>query len=354
LDYRQARLELKKGKMHSLYLFSGSEEILKEELLAEMIELLRQRGLEPELMRLDGKKVEWPELRQELDQLTIFSRGRVLLVKNAPYFHTAGDGRGKGAANKEVLPSKGRSPENLPAEDEIGAILADHTHNTLLVFSVPEVDRRRKLAKYLEKKGVLIDFPALQGTMLVRWIREELSRKAKEIDEDALNMLLQRSGENLALLKKELEKLTLYMGAQKKIDCSAVEKIVPENAESNIFSLVDELGRKNGVDAVNHLMKMRRQNEPPLRMLAMIARHFRLLYHARLLQQQGVPAAKLSVSLQVPPFVTYKLLEQLPNFSGNSLPRIIALLKETDLQIKTGRLQGEEALEQLVLKLSFI
>jgi DNA polymerase-3 subunit delta len=167
-------------------------------------------------------------------------------------------------------------------------------------------------------------------------------------------MLLQRSGENLALLKKELEKLILYLGAKKRIDYSTVEKIVPENAESSIFLLVDELGRKKGVSAINHLMKMRRQNEPPLRILAMIARHFRLLYHAGLLLQQGVPAAKLSASLQVPPFVTYKLLEQLPNFPGNSLPRIIALFKEIDLQIKTGRLQGEEALEQLVYKLSYM
>lgn len=354
MDYRQARLELKKGKLHSLYLFSGSEEILKEELLAEMIELLRQRGLDPELQRLDGKKLGWTELLREYSQLTIFSQGRLMLVKDAPYFQTAASGNAKGPAKQEVFPSKKRLPENLPEEHEFAAILADQTRNTLLVFSVPDVDRRRKLSRYLEKKGVLIDFPAPQGAMLLRWIRDELSREAIEIDEDALGMLLQRSGENLSVLKKELEKLTVYLGAKKHVDCSAVEKIVAENAESNIFRLVDELGRKNGVAAVNHLMKMRRQNEHPLRILAMITRHFRLLYHAALLQQQGVTVAKLPAALQVPPFAAQKLLEQLPKISSESLPRIIILLKETDVRIKTGRIQGEEALEQLVFKLSFM
>ena len=352
MDYRQARLELKKGKLYSLYLFSGSEDTLKEELLLEMIGVMRRKGLEPDLLRIDGKKLGWQELRRELEQVTIFSRGRVLLVKDSPYFSNIPEKNTK-ASKKESGKQKGRNPADEPQQEELAALLANGTGETILVFFVQNVDKRRKINKYLEKAGVMVEFPPLKGAALARWIRDELSRESRQIDEKALTVLVQRSGDNLALLKKELEKLVTCLGEEKTIDCSLVEKLVPENAQGSIFKLVDELGQKNAAGALNHLHMMRQQNEPPLRILAMVIRHFRLLYRASLLRQEGLTTAKIPATLQVPPFVAGKLLEQLPNFPGNSLPSIFNMLKEIDLTIKTGRLSGEEALEQLILKLAF-
>jgi DNA polymerase III delta subunit len=50
MDYRQARLNLKKGQLHSLYLFSGSEDTLKEEMLLEILDVMQRKGLEPDLL----------------------------------------------------------------------------------------------------------------------------------------------------------------------------------------------------------------------------------------------------------------------------------------------------------------
>ncbi|MEW5922176.1 MAG: DNA polymerase III subunit delta [Bacillota bacterium] len=353
MDYRQARLELKKGNLRSLYLFSGSEDALKEELLCQMIGLMARQGLDPDLLRIDGRKMAWPELRREMEQMTIFSRGRILLVKDVPYF-SAAPGKSTGAKSEKEPPAgKSSRQEGAPGEDELISILSAGTGDTLLVFSVQDVDRRRKLNKYLEKEGVLIEFPPLKGAALARWIRDELKQENRQIDEDALAVLMQRSGEDLTLLRRELEKIVTFLDSGEIIERSVVEKLVPENTQGNIFNMVDELGRKNAFAALNHFNKMRRQNEPPLRILALVTRHFRLLYRARLLQQEGLPPAKLAAALQLPPFVTAKLLEQLPNFPGESLPRIIADLKEVDLRIKTGRLPGEDALEQLVYTLAF-
>ena len=351
MDYREARLKLKKGQLLSLYLFSGSEDTLKEELLLEMIGVMHHKGLEPDLLRIDGKKLGWQELRRELDQVTIFSRGRVLLVKDSPYFANVAEKSTK-TSKKEPDKQKGRNPADEPQQEELATWL-DGTNDTLLIFFVQNVDKRRKITKYLDKTGAMIEFPPLKGAALVRWIRDELSREQKQIDEKALTVLMERSGENMALLKRELEKLVTCLGDLKTIDCSLVEKLVPENAQGNVFNLVDELGRKNAVGALHHLHMMRQQNEPPLRILAMIIRHFRLLYRTSLLSQGGLASAKISTTLQVPSFVAGKFLEQLPNFPGDSLPSVFNTLKEVDLTIKTGRLSGEEALEQLIINLTF-
>lgn len=338
MDYRQARLLLKKGQLQPLYLFSGSDDTLKEELLQEIIGVMQNRGLAPDLLRIDGKKSGWTEVRRELLQVTIFSSGRVLLIKDPPYLSGAAE---KGAATADA-----------PVQDELAEILAAGLEDTLLVFSVPNVDRRLKINKYLEKAGVLVEFPPLKGAVLARWIREQLSREGIQIDDQAVNMLVQRCGENLQLLKSELEKLALSLGEEKKITCSHVERLVSENVQVNVFNMVDELGHKNAAEALRYYHKMIRQNEPPLRILAVIAHHFRLLCRAGLLQKEGLTGAKLKSALQVPPFVAEKLLKQLSNFSPATLPGIIYELKNVDLSIKTGQSPGEEALEQLILKLA--
>lgn len=353
MDYRQARLELKKGKLRPLYLFSGTEDMLKEELLGTMLELMGKGGATPDLLKIDGKKTTWPELRREMEQITIFNRSRVLLVKDAPFFSAAPVKKVGAKASQGPVKNNSRSQDDAPTEEWLASILSAGPDDTLLIFSVQEVDKRRKLNKYLEKEGILVDFPPLRGAALARWVRDEIKKDNRQIDEDALALLLQRSGEDLALLHSELDKLLTYLGHNKKIERSLVEKLVPENAQGNIFNMVDELGRKNAAAALYHFNKMRRQNEPPLRILALITRHFRLLYRARLLQEQGLAPEKISPALQVPPFVVVKLLEQLPNFPGESFPQIMAKLKEVDLRIKTGRLPGEDALEQLVYSLAF-
>ncbi len=354
MDYRQFKLALQKGQLRPLYVFSGSEDSLKEELLGEIMEVMRSKGLEPDLLKVDGKKLNWIDLRREAEQLTIFSRGRVILVKDAPYFSNISEkNNGVSQKSKGTKKSKVQNKKEEPDQEELASFLLNRRVESILVFFIGNVDKRRKINKYLEKSGNLVEFPPLKGAALISWIRHELFRESKEIDDDALTMLVQRSGENLLLIKSELEKLVSCLGKEKKIDCSLIEEVVPENVLGNIFNLVDDLGRKNAVGALKHLHRMGEQNEPMLRILSMIIRHFRLLYRANILQQEGLPAVKITAILQVHPFVTGKLVEQLPNFPGDSLPRIIYALKEVDLAIKTGRLSGEEALEQLILKLTF-
>lgn len=353
MDYRQARLELKKGRLRPLYLFSGIEDILKEELLQDMVGLMKSRGLEPDLLRMDGKKLEWPELRRELEQVTIFSQGRILLVSESPYFASLPEKSSPSKAKPSSRKSRSKEKDEGPEQAELAAILNADVDDTLLIISVQNADKRRKTTRYLEKAGALVEFPSLRGVALENWVRERLARNSRQIDKEALALLVERSGENLSLLQRELEKLITSLGTESIINYTLVDSLVPESVQGNIFNMVDELGRKNATGALNHFYKMRRQNEPPLRIFAMIARHFRLLYRAELLRQSGLARAKIPPKLKVPPFVADKLMQQLPNFPGNILPRIIRELKDVDLMIKTGRLSDVDGLEQLILKLTF-
>lgn len=99
---------------------------------------------------------------------------------------------------------------------------------------------------------------------------------------------------------------------------------------------------------------MRRQNEHPLKILAMIIRQFRLLYQIYPMQQRKLSRREMAASLKVQPFIIGELLKQAEKYNEATLSKVFLLLKETDYEIKTGKRDGDEALEQLILKLCLI
>ena len=54
MDFHQAGKDIKTGKVAPLYLFSGPEDYLKEELLGEILRVLGKEGRSFDLERKDG------------------------------------------------------------------------------------------------------------------------------------------------------------------------------------------------------------------------------------------------------------------------------------------------------------
>ena len=142
------------------------------------------------------------------------------------------------------------------------------------------------------------------------------------------------------------------MAEKKVVTPELVRYMVPESSEGNIFNLVEAIGQKNTEEALFHLHKMLRQNEPPLIIMAMISRQFRLLYQFLTLQEKGLTQREMPAILKVQPFVVKKLAGQAGRYNVHAIVTAIAYLQEIDLQVKTGRLEASEALEQLILNIT--
>jgi DNA polymerase-3 subunit delta len=344
-------MQLEKGRIYPLYLLSGPEDYLKEEFLQKLLNYLEQRGKPFFLERIDGLQQSLPELMFNVKQSTLFSGGRLLLVSNPPYFSASK--KKAAAAGEEKQSPAARHPGNEHAgEEKLLAFLKGKITDSIIIFSVQDVDKRKKLVKIIAEKELLVEFTSLKGVVLKKWIRDEFSLVKKQVEEEALHELVERVGENLYLLKREMEKITTYMAGERIVSRALVQYLVPESRQGNIFSLVEAIGQKNVKEALFHLHKMRRQNEPPLVMLAMIARQFRLLYQFLTLQEKGLPQREITASLKVQPFVARELAKQVESYNRHTLASIIVQLKETDLNIKTGRYEASDALEQLILRLT--
>ncbi len=341
MNFRQLETTIKKEGMRSFYLFSGPEEYLKEEMVYRILYYLKRKGREFYLEKIDGSAATLQELMQGMEQITIFSQGRLMFVENPPYFSRSGGDKGKNSLNQQL-------------EKDFLAMLNKEASDTVMIFSVPEVDKRRKLIKAVEKAGALIEFPLLKGNTLLKWIRKELDKENKGIEEEALSELVRRTGENLRLIKAELDKIKIYTLHEEKITTNIIRLLVPYGRSGNIFNLVGAVGRKNLKEALFHFHKMREQNEPPLVILSMIVRQFRLLFRCRVMIENNKTKAEIMEALKLPSFVVNDLCEQVRNYNKHYLAEIFLLLKESDLAIKRGKRDAEEEIEQLILKLTAV
>jgi DNA polymerase III subunit delta len=115
--------------------------------------------------------------------------------------------------------------------------------------------------------------------------------------------------------------------------------------------MVDALGKRDGATASRLLHRLLEQDEP-LKLFALIIRQFRLLILAREHLNNGGTAGQLAQAIGVPPFVAEKIAGQVRAFSLEQLEQIYHFLLDTDLGIKTGKVDDILALDLLIAGIS--
>ncbi|MDW7980142.1 MAG: hypothetical protein RMH97_06205 [Verrucomicrobiales bacterium] len=123
--------------------------------------------------------------------------------------------------------------------------------NVRLVISATEVDRRRVLAKVIEKVGAIETFAGWSlddkdwSAQAEAWAREQIRASKKNITAEALAELVARVGPDHRLLDSEVQKLILYVGTRGIIGPEDVEAVCIRNKYARAFALADALGARD-------------------------------------------------------------------------------------------------------------
>jgi DNA polymerase-3 subunit delta len=147
-------------------------------------------------------------------------------------------------------------------------------------------------------------------------------------------------------------KLVTYTGLERPITGTDVEMLVPYSQDAVIFDLVDALGHRDGRTAAETLHRLLEEGEHPLGLLGMIVRQFRLLVEVKALKAQGASSRDVAKALKLHPFPAGKLYRQATHFTAFQLEKVYRYLSETDVEIKTGSIEPELALDLLVAGLA--
>jgi len=246
----------------------------------------------------------------------------------------------------------GAARKGKAAQDELDALeeglqaLPDWAR---VVFVEPEALPERHAILRLAKTapgGVARQFDPPRNPM--RWIGQQARTEyGAEIEPRAAAALAAVVGDDLRAADNELAKLAAYVDGARPISEADVALLTPYLPEADVFQMVDALGQRDAATATRLLHRLL-ENDDPLRLFGMMVRQFRLLILAREFLNAGGSAKDAGRALGVHPFVGGKAAEQARAFTLEQLEAIHRFLLETDMAIKTGKVDAVVALDLLI------
>lgn len=302
---------------------------------------------------LDGSRLTLGELRHVCDAIPFLADRRLVIVHGLLSRLAPAD-RGQ----EEDAPQKEEQDRKRRYLQELADYLPNLAPTTRLIFVERETLRPNhpilEVAKEQGKlkKGFVEHFKLPGERDLPGWIQERARAIGQgEISSEATTLLAALVGPDLRLLDIEVEKLLLYADGRM-VTSEDVQLLVSHAREASVFDLVDCVGRRETGRALRLLHRLLDEGEPPLRLLAMLARQIRILIQLREVAERETDPREMARQLRLHPFVVQKGLSQARNFELDQLEAAHERVVQTDWAIKSGRSEPVLALDMLVVGLT--
>ncbi|MCL2559691.1 MAG: DNA polymerase III subunit delta [Turicibacter sp.] len=235
----------------------------------------------------------------------------------------------------------------------LGSYLENPSKENVLIIHAPyeKLDERKKVVKSLKKKSDFIKLAVPNEFNLLDYAKQELTGSGITFHDATVRLLLDLTKKNADALYKELQKIKAYFidDPNRELTMVLLRDLVPQTIADNVFLLTEALANKNGEMAYRVYADLMKQKEEPIKLLVMIANQFRLFKQVQLLQAQGMYERDIAAELGVHPYRVKVAMGQARRFRGDELDQVIVQLAEADLQVKTGRMDGQLALELFIL-----
>jgi DNA polymerase-3 subunit delta len=240
-----------------------------------------------------------------------------------------------------------------PSElDKLADYLEQPYESCCLVLVAESLDGRTRLSKRAAKAGFLVEATGIKPPELRGFVQDEARRRKVRIEADAIAALLDAVGNDLPAIDDALERLSLYVGDGRAIDLAAVETCVARVRVESIWALVDAVGMRDRRTALRAAASLLADREPPLRILAMVARQLRMLARMQGALDDGAPPQDAARMAGAPPFKARDLANAARRFEPRLLARAFSVLAEADLELKGSRKPPELVLEGAILTLT--
>ena len=227
---------------------------------------------------------------------------------------------------------------------------------TILVFDYKykKLDKRRALAKKIDKMGVLFESKKLYDNNIPGWIQNYLADKGYSITPKAMQMMADYLGTDLHKIRNELEKLIIVIPKSKKIDDDDVERNIGISKDFNVFELQNAIGMRDVVKAnriVNYFGDNVKENPLLVTAITLYGYFTKLLkvHYATDPSPNGLAAA-----LGVSPFFVRDYQTAARNYSVADCVRCIAVLREFDLKslgYQIGDVTAKDLYREMIFKL---
>jgi DNA polymerase-3 subunit delta len=316
-----------------LYIFHGPDDYTRDEKIAELRAAIGDpAATELNVTLLEGADIRLGDIRHHADAMPFLTDKRLVIV--AGYLSGLGH---KSDLLEPLIDYVGHLP---PTTD-------------LILVETEALSARHPLLKAaanLEATVVMFDDP--NRSNLAAWIIKKTAEHQAEIEPSAAELLGKVVGPNLRTLNSEIEKLALYVGGQRAIQSIDIDVLVPYHEEAENFGLANAIGQRNAGKAYDQLHKLLDEDKHPMAILGSIAAQIRGLIEVKDMAERGMSPAEIArLKGWGSDYPAKMRLREAARFSASRLENILEMLLQIDLDIKTGRVDSQLALDTLIARL---
>ena len=318
--------DLKTGNLKQVYLLYGDEPYLINLYKNRLKKALIADEDTINLNIYEGKGIPIPAVIDQAETMPFFAEHRLIMLENTGFF-------------------KGSCPE-------LADYLPTMPPETVMVFVESEVDKRGKLYKAVKSQGRAVELTHQNEKVLTSWILGLLQKEGVKITRSGLQLFLERTGDDMERITRELDKLIAYVWGREGITAEDVEAVCTEQTENRIFEMIQAITEQNQKKALDLYSDLLAMKEPPMRILFLITRQFNQLMQPKLLSGRGLDKSELAKKAGIPPFALGKYQAQARRFSTGELKMAVEDCVDTEERVKTGQMGDQISVELLIVKYS--
>ncbi|MBK8605364.1 MAG: DNA polymerase III subunit delta [Chitinophagaceae bacterium] len=211
----------KKKSFKPIYWFEGEEEFFIDKAI-EYAEhhILSESEASFNLSVFYGKDANWPDIINACKRYPMFAERQVVLLKEA---------------------------QQMRDVEKLESYIDNPLSSTIFVVSYKDkkLDARKKFAKLVKEKGVLVSTKKMYDKELPQWTQELLQSKGLTITPKGLALLVDHIGNDLTRIENEIDKLSVNLGKRTSITEDDIEKYIGVSKDFNVFELQAALAAKD-------------------------------------------------------------------------------------------------------------
>lgn len=318
--------DLKNQTYKQMYLLFGEEDYLRRQYRDKLKDALVAEGDSMNYHYYEGKDINVGEIIDLAETIPFFAEKRVIILENSGLCKSGGD--------------------------QLCEYLKDPAESVVIILVETQIDKRSRLFKVIKEKGRVCEFASQNEMTLKKWVFTLAKQDQKKIDERTIQYFLEKTGTEMSNIRSEWEKLICYCLNKESVECQDVDAVCTQHISNRIFEMVSAIAEKKQKEALDMYHDLLTLKEPPMGILALIARQFNLMLQVKELQIKRIPDRQIAEKVGLAPFIVQKYEKQAARFKIQELKEALAACVAADEAVKTGRMNDVLSVELLIIERS--
>lgn len=305
----QLESSLKQQGPGCLYLVVGEEDLLRDSAVKALTQAVL--GSEADAFNFEqfhGDEASGGDIWNSIAAAPVFAARRLVVVKAA-----------------EKL--------NARESERLLECVNNPVESTTVVFVSSKMDGRLKFSQALARSAVVVDCSPLRDAQLPTWISREAELVGLRLEEPAAQLLQEICSASLYSVRRELEKLALYVPPDRAVTAADVYQLRGMEPGASVFDLALAIAEGRRGRALSILARNLEAGEAPLRILGSLAWQYRRIWKVKDLLAQGGREWEAARSLRMD---QGKVRPFLNRFSEPHLAQALRLFLDADGRLKGG------------------